>query len=59
MKYDCLNDILIFLTELNNNYIAKVGKDRVKIETVWKKEINKNIFKLTPHLFFDVHSEAN
>ena len=58
MKYDCVDDILIFLTELNNNNIAKVGKDRVKIETVWKEEINKKIFILAPHLF-DLHFEAN
>ena len=43
MDYECVDDVLIFLTELNNEYIAKVGEERVKIDKVWKEEIDPSI----------------
>ena len=43
MDYDCVDDILIFLTELNSEYIAKVGEERVEIENVWKEELSEYI----------------
>ena len=31
MEFDCVDEILIFLTELNGDFIAKVGDKRVDI----------------------------
>ena len=43
MEFDCIDDILIFLTELDSNFIAKIGEERVKIEDVWNEEMHSNI----------------
>lgn len=44
MEFDCVDDLLIFLTELNGDYcIAKVGEERVDIKKIWEKEISKEI----------------
>ena len=52
MEFDCVDDVLIFLTELDVDYcIAKVGEERANLKEIWEKEIPKEITKLTPNLF--------
>ena len=51
MEFDCVDDVLIFLTELDVDYcIAKVGEERANLKEIWEKEIPKEITKLTANI---------
>ena len=50
MELECIDDILIFLTELDKDYcIAKVGEKRVNIQEIWENSKEQ----LAPDLFAD------